>query len=67
MADLGCHVLRVGALSGGARFIVHDCAATHGTSGGPLLTKNERGWAVIAINIAAGKVENLALAAPFGN
>jgi len=66
MADLACHVLRVGVLSGGARLIAHDCAATHGTSGGPLLTKNERGWAVIGINIAAGKVENLALAPAFG-
>lgn len=66
MADPACHVLRVGALPGGARFIAHDCAATHGTSGGPLLTKNERGWAVIGINIAAGKQENLALAPASG-
>jgi protease YdgD len=67
MADLACHVLRVGTLPGGARFIAHDCAATHGTSGGPLLAKNEHGWAVIGINIAAGKVENLALGPAFGN
>jgi protease YdgD len=67
MADLACHVLRVGNLSGAARMIAHDCAATHGTSGGPLFTRNERGWAVIGINIAAGKVENLALAPAFAN
>ena len=67
MADLACHVLRVGALPGSARFIAHDCAATHGTSGGPLLTKNERGWAVIGLNIAAGPQQNLALAPAFGN
>jgi protease YdgD len=66
MADLSCHVLRIGVLPGGARFLAHDCAATHGTSGGPLLTKDERGWAVIGINIAAGKHENLALVAGFG-
>jgi protease YdgD len=66
MADPACHVLRVGALSGGARLIAHDCAATHGTSGGPLLTRSERGWAVIGINIAAGKEENLALAPASG-
>jgi protease YdgD len=66
IADLACHVLRVGALPGGARFLAHDCAATRGTSGAPLLTKNER-WAVLGINIAAGKAENLALDAPFGN
>lgn len=64
MADLSCHVLRIRPLPGGARFLAHDCAATHGTSGGPLLTKDEHGWAVIGINIAAGTQENLALAAP---
>jgi len=67
MADLGCHVLRVATLSGGARFLAHDCAGTHGTSGGPLLTRREDGWAVIGINIAAGKEANRALAAHFGN
>jgi protease YdgD len=67
MADLGCHVLRVATLPGGARFLAHDCAGTHGTSGGPLLTKREDGWAVIGINIAAGKEANRALAARFGN
>ncbi len=29
--------------------------------------RQDGGWAVIAINIAAGRTENLALAAPFGN
>ena len=67
MADLACHVLRIAVLPGDARFLVHDCAGTHGTSGGPLLTKREAGWAVIAINIAASRAENLALAARFGN
>lgn len=67
MADLACHVLRIAVLPGDARFLVHDCAGTHGTSGGPLLTKGEAGWAVIGINVAAGKEANLALAARFGN
>ncbi len=67
MADLGCHVLRVQKLPGGASFVTHDCAATHGTSGAPLLARQDRGWAVIGINIAAGSVENLALATRFGN
>jgi protease YdgD len=66
MADLSCHVLRIGVPPGGARFLAHDCAATYGTSGGPLLTKGERGWAVIGINIAAGKQESLALVGGFG-
>ena len=48
MADLDCHVMRAAALSGGATFVIHDCAATRGTSGAPLLTRREGGWAVIA-------------------
>jgi protease YdgD len=67
MADLACHVLRIGIPPGGARFLAHDCAATHGTSGGPLLTRQNSGWAVIGINIAAGKAQNLALDPAFGN
>jgi protease YdgD len=67
MADLACRVLRVATLPGGATFVFHDCAATHGTSGAPLLTRREDGWAVIALNIAANRAENLALAARFGN
>jgi protease YdgD len=66
MADLDCHVLHVTALPDGARFVSHDCAATRGTSGAPLLTKRDGGWAIIAINIAASRSENLALAARFG-
>ncbi len=67
MADLGCHVLRIAMLPGGARFLAHDCAATRGTSGAPLLVRQNRSWAVIGINVAAGRVENLALDARFGN
>jgi protease YdgD len=67
MADLGCHVLHIGALSGDATFVFHDCAATRGTSGAPLLTKRDGGWAVIAVNIAASRAENLALSARFGD
>jgi protease YdgD len=67
MADLACHVLHVATLSGGANFVFHDCAATRGTSGAPLLTKRDGGWVIIAINIAASHTENLALSARFGN
>jgi protease YdgD len=48
---------------GGARFITHDCDATRGTSGGPLLVRRDDGWAVAGINIAAGRQANFALAA----
>ncbi len=61
MADLGCHVLRVIALPAGGPFITHDCAGTYGTSGGPLLVRQGGGWAVVAIAIAAGRGQNLAL------
>jgi protease YdgD len=68
MADRACRVRSVTGLVGsGARYLTHDCAATRGTSGAPLLTRRNNGWAVVAINIAAGRSENLALDAPFGN
>jgi protease YdgD len=65
MADLECHVLRVAIPSSDATFLFHDCAATRGTSGAPLLAKRDGGWAVIAINIAASRSENLALSTRF--
>jgi protease YdgD len=65
MADLGCRVIRVELQPTGARFLTHDCAATRGTSGAPLLTREANGWAVVGINIAAGASVNLALALPF--
>ena len=67
MADLDCRVLRVARPPGDATFVFHDCAATRGTSGAPLLTRQANGWAVIALNIAAGRTENLALSARFEN
>lgn len=66
VADLDCHVQEVARLPGGVSLLAHDCAGTRGTSGGPLLTRQGAGWIVIAINIAASRAENLALAAPFG-
>lgn len=50
LGDLGCEVLR--RLS---NFVIHDCAGTFGTSGGPLLTRTGAGWAVIGINVAPGR------------
>lgn len=59
MADLNCHALA----AADRPFIVHDCDATRGTSGGPLLLHQDGGWAVIGINIGAGLAANLALPA----
>lgn len=66
MADPACHVLRV-AQDRGSTFVIHDCEGTRGTSGGPLLTRGARGWAVVGVNIAAGRGGNLALAPPCGS
>ncbi|CAO3429555.1 trypsin-like serine peptidase [Azospirillum doebereinerae] len=50
MADRDCRVL--GAGSG---LIAHDCDATRGTSGGPLLVREAAGWAVAGVGVAAGR------------
>jgi protease YdgD len=60
MADLACHITGT-AMAGGQPFIAHDCDATRGTSGGPLLVRQGGGWAVIGINIGAAAGANLAL------
>jgi hypothetical protein len=62
MADLSCHVTGT-ALAGGKLFIAHDCDATRGTSGGPLLIQRGSGWAIIGINIGAAVGANLAVPA----
>lgn len=61
LADRDCRVDSVERLAGGARYLLHDCAATYGTSGAPLLAKEHGHWAWVAINLAAGRKENLAL------
>ena len=62
IVDLSCHVIRAFGDPDGGKLIVHDCAATRGTSGAPLLVRQESGWAVLGINIAASRGNNLALA-----
>jgi protease YdgD len=63
MADPDCHIGIVTRRPGGT-LLLHDCSATRGTSGGPLLTREGEGWAVIGVNIAAGELANVALAVP---
>ncbi|MBP2230706.1 protease YdgD [Azospirillum agricola] len=50
MADRDCRIL--GAGSG---LLVHDCDATRGTSGGPLLARDGAGWSVAGVGVAAGR------------
>jgi len=64
MADRGCHVIAVSRPN--RNFITHDCDATRGASGAPLLVAQDGGWAVAGINVAAGAAANIAVAAPFG-
>ena len=66
MADPSCHIGIVTPRAGGT-LLLHDCSATRGTSGGPLLTREGGGWAVVGINIGAGDLANVALAAPHVN
>lgn len=63
MADPDCHIGIVTRRPGGT-LMLHDCSATRGTSGGPLLTRQGSGWAVVGINIGAGELANVALAVP---
>jgi protease YdgD len=62
VADLTCRITGMVSLRG-ARLLAHDCAATRGTSGGPLLTQREGGWELVGINIAIAASANLALPA----
>jgi protease YdgD len=61
MADTHCHIGIVTPRPGGT-LLLHDCSATRGTSGGPLLARENGGWALIGINIGAGDLANVALA-----
>jgi protease YdgD len=67
MADLSCHITGTTTIAG-KPFIAHDCDATRGTSGGPLLMRQDDGWVVVGINIGATTGANLALpVTAFGN
>lgn len=48
-ADRDCRIL-----GAGPGLLVHDCAATRGTSGGALLVRSGAGWAVAGIGVAGG-------------
>ena len=65
MADPHCHLRHITTVSDGSAMLEHDCSGTRGTSGGPLLARQEGGgWVVVGINIAAGPNDNIALAPP---
>jgi protease YdgD len=62
MADTQCRVLGI-AIVDGRRFIAHNCDATRGTSGGPLIVRDGGVWSVFGINLGAAAAVNLALPA----
>ena len=61
LADPDCRVRGIKAQADGAKYLEHDCPATFGTSGGPLLAQQDGHWTLVGINIAAGPRANLAL------
>ncbi len=65
LADTGCRTMGRIADAGGRPILQHACAATGGTSGGPLLVRSGAGWAVAGVNVTAnvGDVGGLAVPA----
>jgi protease YdgD len=60
MADLSCPITGRVEIRG-ERLLTHDCSATRGTSGGPLLAERDHRWEMVAINLAVAITGNLAL------
>jgi protease YdgD len=52
LADPDCHVRGIRALADGAKYLEHDCPATFGTSGGPLLVQQDGNWTLVGISIS---------------
>lgn len=61
-ADRDCSVVALGRM-GQTPMLRHDCSATRGTSGGPLLTLRDGRWTVIGISVAAAAGSNIAVGA----
>ncbi len=67
-ADMDCHLRAPGRDLEGRALLVHDCAATHGSSGAPLLTRGTDGiWRVLGVQVAGspGVLGGLAVPASF--
>jgi protease YdgD len=60
MADTSCRITGISMIRG-ERLLPHDCSATRGTSGGPLLARRGDHWEAVGINIAVIASANLAL------
>ena len=51
-ADLHCRVTGSGVDPQARPLLLHDCAGTRGTSGGPILVRSGDAWAVAGIQVA---------------
>jgi protease YdgD len=63
LADTACRIEGMGRDAAGP-LLVHDCAATRGSSGGPLLVRAEGRWAVAGVQSAARREGRGGLAVP---
>jgi protease YdgD len=61
-ADVDCHVTAIMADGQGRRLLHHDCSATHGVSGAPLLARFGDRWSIVGINVARAKIGTAGLA-----
>lgn len=68
VADTNCRALGQQRLSDGDTALVHDCAGTFGSSGGPLLMQvSGGGWAVVGVASRVARDLALGHAVPAGN
>ncbi len=63
LADTDCRVIGLQRDAGGL-LLRHDCAATRGTSGGPLLVRAGDGWAIAGVAVGARTAERGGVAVP---
>ena len=61
-ADLHCRITGATADARGRRMLRHDCAATHGVSGAPMLVRTATGWTIVGINVARSRSGDVGLA-----
>jgi protease YdgD len=63
-ADVACRVLGTFHDPHGLPLLRHDCAATHGISGAPLLRRTASGWTIVGINVARSATTGEGIAVP---
>jgi protease YdgD len=66
LADTACRIEGTGRDAAGP-LLRHDCAATRGSSGGPVLVRHGEGWAVAGVQVAARREGQGGVAVPMGS